>query len=93
MAQKIALCWPTWSQSGHSGESWNAIHRRRLENGGGPRPRPTAKQQNDLLFPETSEILEPTGLTQQKLDALESLRMSLTFGTAESRSIKTALSE
>ncbi|ONF42959.1 hypothetical protein BTO32_09660 [Marinobacter lutaoensis] len=60
-----------------------------LYNGGGPRPTPKAHQADDPLFPKTSPILQPLGLTQRELDALESFLRSLTSGTGERRAVVT----
>lgn len=54
-----------------------------------PQAHAQGAQADDPLFPKTSPILQPLGLTQRELDALESFLRSLTSGTGERRAVVT----
>lgn len=48
-----------------------------MYNAGMPQPTPTLEQQGDPLFPSTSELLQPLGLSDDELAALEAFLSSL----------------
>lgn len=49
----------------------------RMYNAGMARPRPRAHQQNDPMFPQTSDLLQPLNLNSQELAALEAFLHTL----------------
>ncbi|MDL2200101.1 cytochrome c peroxidase [Halopseudomonas aestusnigri] len=68
------------SQTGpwmHNGLFPNLSGVLRMYNAGMPRPHPAAHQQNDPLFPQTSELLQPLGLDSDELAALEAFLQAL----------------
>ncbi len=63
-----------WMHNGLFPDLSGVLH---MYNAGMPQPQPAVHQQKDPLFPETSKLLRPLGLTSEELDALEAFLHTL----------------